>query len=100
MLIKKAVDIELLEAAEVGEKRVKISHLQYADDTIFTCPAKMENVVTIKHILRNFEMVSGLKVNFHKCELLGINVERLELQSMADYSACKVSNNPFLVLRD
>lgn len=65
----------VLEVAEIGAKRVKVSHLQYADDTIFSCPGRMENVIAIKHILRNFELLSGLKVNFHKCEIMGINME-------------------------
>lgn len=82
----------------MGRQKLKVSHLQYADDTVFSYPTKLENIAVIKHILRNFELVSGLKVNFHKCEILGINVENPELQSMADYLLCKVSKNPFSYL--
>lgn len=98
LLVKKAVEIGVLEASEVGRNKVKVSHLQYADNTIFTCPAKMDNIVAIKQILRNFELVSGLKVNFHKCELLGINVDEPDLQRMADFTLSRVSKNPFSYL--
>ena len=36
----------------------------YADDTIFFGKTSMENVKAIKVILRSFELVSGLKINF------------------------------------
>jgi len=50
----------------VGTNNVDISILQYADDTIFFGEASMENVKAIKAILRTFELVSGLKINFGK----------------------------------
>ena len=45
---------------------MKISILQFADDTIFFEATTMENVRAIKVILMNFELVSGLKINFAK----------------------------------
>ena len=42
--------------------------LQYADDTIFFGEASMENVKAVKVILRSFEMVSGLRINFSKSQ--------------------------------
>ena len=41
-----------------------ISLLQYADDTVFFGKAMMANVKAIKVMLRSFELVSGLKINF------------------------------------
>lgn len=43
-------------------------------------------------------MASGLKVNFHKCAILGINTETTTVQNMANYLLCKVSKNPFSYL--
>lgn len=82
----------------MGRNKVKVSHLQYADDTIFTCPAKMSNIIAIKHILRNFELVSGLKVNFQKCAILGINTDNLMVENMARYLLCVVGKIPFSYL--
>jgi len=50
----------------VGANNVEINILQYADDTIFFGEATMENVNAIKVILRSFELVAGLKINFAK----------------------------------
>ncbi|KAL8487739.1 hypothetical protein ACS0TY_024170 [Phlomoides rotata] len=71
--MERAISMELVEGATVGKDKVNISHLQYADDTIFICSGKSENVMVIKRILRWFEMISGLKVNFDKSALWGIN---------------------------
>lgn len=50
----------------MGRNEVEISILQYADDIVFFGDATMQNVVAIKTMLRSFEMVSGLKINFAK----------------------------------
>lgn len=51
------------------------SILQFVDDTLITKKATFENFWTIKAILRSFEMASGLKINFLKSCVFGINVE-------------------------
>lgn len=98
LLVKKVVEISILEPVEVGRDKVIVSHLQYSDDTIFSCTTKMKNIEAIKHILRNFEMASGLKVNFNKCEVMGVNVVDTQLQVMAEYLNCKVSTSLFSYL--
>lgn len=40
-------------------------------------------VETIKRILRCFEILSGLKINYHKSVIAGIRVEEVMLQSFA-----------------
>lgn len=42
----------------------------------------MENLWTLKALLRGFEMMLGLKINFFKSYLVGINVQR-EFMDMA-----------------
>ena len=49
-----------------GKNKVEVSLLQYADDTIFFGEASMDNVRAIKAMLRAFELVLGLKINFAK----------------------------------
>jgi hypothetical protein len=46
-----------------------ISILQYADDTILFMEHDFEKAVNMKLILRFFEELSGLKINFHKSEI-------------------------------
>lgn len=52
-----------------------ISHLQYVDDTLVFMPNECSSLVHVKIILRWFELTSGLKVNFHKSSLVGINLD-------------------------
>jgi len=59
---------------KIGRKTVDLSLLQFADDTLFLCEDSYANVVTLKAILRGFELASGLKINFHKSKLAIINV--------------------------
>ena len=59
---------------KVGTLGPSISHLQYADDTLFLGEASMANLWSLKTILRCFELASGLKVNFSKSYVLGVNV--------------------------
>lgn len=52
---------------------MKVSCIQYIDDTIVTGKRSWKNVWAIKKILQLIKLVSGLKVNFHKIYLIGIN---------------------------
>lgn len=67
------------------------------DDTIFITSEKVENARAMRYILRNFELLSGLKVNFNKCSLMGVNVERERLDEMAGILRCEVGLNSFFV---
>ncbi|KAL8548230.1 hypothetical protein ACS0TY_007524 [Phlomoides rotata] len=69
-MMSKAIDLGLFEAVTIRRKNVKVSHLQFADNTLLMGAARVEIAWTIKRILRNLELLSGLKVNFEKCNLL------------------------------
>ncbi|KAK3226181.1 hypothetical protein Dsin_006043 [Dipteronia sinensis] len=56
----------MLRGAVVGADDIMISHLQFADDTIVFIEPSMEYLLSIKRILSCFEIVSGLRINFHK----------------------------------
>lgn len=63
-MISRVVSLGKLKCVKVGRNEVEISHLQFADDTVVVSEASMENAGVIKAILINFELVSGLKVNY------------------------------------
>ena len=65
-LMREAIERKIYTSFSVGRDKVDVNILQYADDTIFFGEATMENIKAIKIILRTFEMVSGLKINFSK----------------------------------
>jgi len=75
-LVRQAIKANFLSGLRIGRKEVEISILQFADDTLFFCKDSFSNVVTLKAILRGFEIASGLKINFHKSKIEGINVHR------------------------
>jgi hypothetical protein len=52
-----------------------ITHLQYADDTLIFLPNDYSSMLHAKRILRLFEIISSLKVNFYKSYLIGINLD-------------------------
>ncbi|GKV07790.1 hypothetical protein SLEP1_g19511 [Rubroshorea leprosula] len=71
-LMASAVDKNLFKGARIGNVDVTVSHLQFADDTIFFGEASKENIQVIKCVLRTFELASGLKINYGKSQLMGI----------------------------
>jgi hypothetical protein len=82
----------------VGSLSVVISHLQYADDTLCIGEASVENLWALKGILRGFEMASGLKVNFWKSCLMGVNVSLAFLESACNFLNCRSGSIPFKYL--
>ena len=99
LLIKKAISMNLWEGLEVCKRGVKISHLQYADDTILFCPPDMDCLLNIKSTLILFELASGLRVNFHKSSLIDINIDKSWLDLAAQKLLCKIGEVPFTYLR-
>ncbi|WJX94410.1 hypothetical protein P8452_75829 [Trifolium repens] len=57
-----------------------------------------ENIWTIKSLLRGFELVSGLKINFVKSNLIGLNVETRFLEASASFLSCMSEEVPFKFL--
>lgn len=97
-LIKNALSTGKFTGFKVGSSEVMISHLQYADDTILVGEATKQNLWVMKAVLRCFELVSGLKINFHKSCLMGVNVDNHFLSSAAEFMNCRVAAMPFKYL--
>jgi hypothetical protein len=75
-----------------------MENLQYADDTLCIVVASMENLWTLKAILRGFELASGLKVNFGKSSLIGVNVSNGFMDVACNFLNCKRGVTPFWYL--
>lgn len=98
ILMERASSLGYFSGAEIGGDRICISHLQYADDTILMGAATQENAVVIRRILSNMELLSGLRINFEKCSLTGVNVTDNKLLEMAGIIGCKLGTIPFYYL--
>jgi hypothetical protein len=81
-----------------GQVGVTVSHLQFADDTLLVGVKSWANVRALCGVLLLFELMSGLKVNFHKSILVGVNISESWLREAAPALRCKVGKVPFLYL--
>ncbi|KAE8779737.1 Hydroxyisourate hydrolase [Hordeum vulgare] len=61
-----------------------VTHLQYVDNTILLFEPNDHGIASIKLILLAFEMLSGLKMNFLKSEVIAMG--------MVDHAASRVAN--------
>ena len=75
-----------------------VSHLQFADDTLLVGVKSWANVCALRDVLLLFEAMSGLKVNYHKSMLVGVNVSDTWLNEAASVLSCKVGKAPFVFL--
>jgi hypothetical protein len=97
-LMRSVVDKNLFKGFAVGSEGLVISHLQFADDTLCIGKASLDNLWTLKAILRGFELASGLKVNFLKSCLIGVNVPRGFMDMACGFLNCKRGTTPFWYL--
>lgn len=65
---------------------------------MFICEKEEENLRVIKRILRLFELMSGLRVNFNKCKLFGLNISEQELNVGASLMNCETGKRQFVYL--
>lgn len=55
----------------------------------------IDNLLTIKVVLKSFDLASGVKVNFVESCMFGVNVDRIFLDLVEDFLHYKVSSFPF-----
>ncbi|XP_028115979.1 uncharacterized protein LOC114313761 [Camellia sinensis] len=52
ILMERAKEVGLIKGAAIGHRELKLSHIQFADDTIIFCEANWEEIIAVKRILR------------------------------------------------
>ncbi|XP_050207305.1 uncharacterized protein LOC126656744 [Mercurialis annua] len=75
-----------------------LSLLQFADDTLIYLPYDLSHLQNLTRILRCFELISGLKINFHKSSILGVNVLDNDLLLASQIVGCRVGSFPIKYL--
>ncbi|XP_071717831.1 uncharacterized mitochondrial protein AtMg01250-like [Rutidosis leptorrhynchoides] len=98
ILTKVAVDKDMYKGVEVGNEKVIISHLQYADDTIFFKEWSKRNARNLMYLLECFERASGLKVNYNKSHIYGVGISNSEVEDLASRCSCQAGKLPFMYL--
>ncbi|CAJ2644149.1 unnamed protein product [Trifolium pratense] len=96
-LVNKAVDIGRFHGFKVKEN-IQFQILQFADDTVLVGESSWDNVWTIKSILRGFELVSGMRINFVKSKLYGVNVDNHFLEAASNFLLCRAETISFKFL--
>lgn len=95
LLLSRALEKGLIKGASVGTKQLGISHLQFADDTIIFCEGELEEVMNIKRVLRCFEVLSGLRINYHKTVVCGVGIQEEQTKVFAEALNCLSKKLPF-----
>ncbi|XP_071705407.1 uncharacterized protein [Rutidosis leptorrhynchoides] len=94
-LTKAAVNSNLFVGSEIGSDKICVSHLPYADDTIYFVEWSSQNFRNLMKLLKYFELTSGLKVNYKKSKLYGVGVNNCEVETMAKQLGCDFDTLPF-----
>jgi len=99
ILMTTAVNVNLFTGYSVGaHNSTVLSHLQFADDTFLIGVKSWANVRALRVVLVLFENMSGLKVNYHKSSLFGINIEDSWFVEAASILSCKIGRMHFMYL--
>ncbi|KAL5555361.1 hypothetical protein UlMin_037597 [Ulmus minor] len=97
-VMDKAVSIGEVKGFKVGREEVVVSHLQFADDTIFLLDSEQINIQKVHTILNFFSICSGLKINMNKSSLAGIHMEDEEVMALAAVVGCEKGSWPIKYL--
>jgi len=99
VLMQSVVEVGLFNGYRLGrENALGLSHLQFADDTLIIGEKSWLNVRSMRAVLLIFEQMFGLKVNFNKSLLTGVNVSVSWLYEAALALNCHVGAIPFVYL--
>ncbi|GKC53887.1 putative RNA-directed DNA polymerase, eukaryota, reverse transcriptase zinc-binding domain protein [Tanacetum coccineum] len=91
-----ALNVALLQArsnnifhgTKVEKDNIHISHIQFVDDALIIGEWSLRNAMNLSRILTCFHLALGLKVNYNKIKLNGIDVTSIELNSLASAICC------------
>ena len=91
-LVADALDHILLKAQYTGHIRGVVpnlipggvTHLQYANDMVLLMDLDDQTLTNMKFLLYCFEWMTGLKINYHKSEVIVFGVDQAEQQRVAN----------------
>ena len=99
-MMDKAVTEGQLSGFSVGTftgDHLQVSHLLFVDDTLVMCDVDIDQMLFLRLILPWFEIVSGLKINLDKSELVPVGVVP-NFEMLVDALGCKQGSLPMKYL--
>jgi hypothetical protein len=98
-ILYKAVEVGLIKGLGNDITQGGVISLQYVDDTILFVNKEETSARNLKWILTYFELMSGMTINYHKSELVPINVEATsEVLQYVDIFGCPIGTLPIRYL--
>jgi hypothetical protein len=97
-MLLKGASLGLVKGLASGFREEGIIALQYADDTIVFTDAEESHLVNLKGILLWFEQISGMRVNFHKSEIIPMNLSDVEAHDLSHFFSCPLGEFPIKYL--
>lgn len=97
LLVRRANQKKIFKGFHMNDED-SLSLVQFADDTVLISEGSWSDIWRIKSILRGFELISGLKINFWKSCLFGIGVDVASLSAVASFINCRTCKLPFTFL--
>lgn len=95
MILRLAISKGYFKGISPSDGGLHVTNLHFADDTLLFCQSSRFQVC-LKVLLYNFEISSGLKVNFSKSSLIGLGALSLGKSSqLATLLNCKKEDLPF-----
>jgi hypothetical protein len=88
MLIK-AANANLIQGLSANSM-AKVISLHYADDTILFSGIDPTNLQNLRCILAIFEQISRMRINFHKSELIPLNLDEHQTHQISHMFRCPV----------
>src|SRR4051812_8921795 len=98
MLVLILIEVWLVKRWKLAVEICRVDILQFTDDTILVGEGSWKHVWAIKTILRGFEIVSGLGINYHKSKQIGINVSDNLLNIGSNSLSYRREENRFIFL--
>ena len=83
-LMERATEVGFVKGCRVGRDNVMVSHLQFADATLFFMELDESYFKNLLIVVGMFCSVSGLKINMSKSTILGMGMDGEIVTSMAD----------------
>ena len=98
-ILKKAEDMNLVEAVHIEKDKVGLKHLQFADDMLIFAPRNTLCITNYFRILDVFAIMFGLSLNYSKSTFISWNQGNQEwAKHIASQVGCRHATCPFTYL--